>query len=130
MPGLEVDVAAAAIWWASLRNQVPAEAKGLWFGLFEAAKDGEAVRTLYVAGTPSFDADDETAEWACEYVWEAEGRYVVLPGLAALPAAPYEVPLTHAAEVVRQLRPWRGRDAVGVAVGYDDGDFVILHSAG
>lgn len=130
MVDLETDVATAAIWWASLRDQVPTEVRGLWFGIFDAVDNGEEVTTLYVAGTPSFDADDATAEWATEYVWQPGGRYLVLPGLAALPAQPYEVPLKHAAEVVRQLRPWLGLEAVGVAVGYDDGDFVVVHGAG
>jgi len=82
---------------------------------------------MYVAGTPTFDADDETAEWATEYVWEPQGRYVVLPVLAALPDEPYDNVLRHAAEVIGALGPWP--DGIGVAAGFDDGDFALVHSS-
>lgn len=58
---------------------------------------------------------------------ESDGRYVVLPELAALPHHPYEVPLAHAAAVVRALEPWLTIPHVGVAVGYDDGDLIVLN---
>lgn len=101
----------------------------MWFGLFDAADDeGRATRTLYVVGRAEFDADDETAKWAADdYVWESNGRYVVLPELAALPGDPYEAPLAHAAEVVKALELWRTLPGVGVAAGYDDGDLVVVH---
>lgn len=86
---------------------------------------------LYVAGTGTFDAADETAEWAAgDYAWEPEGRYIVLPGLAALPDQPFDGPLGHAAAVLREVEPWREKPGAGVAVGYDDGDFLVLHNSG
>lgn len=126
---LGVDVELARSWWSSLRADLPAGLAGLWFGIFSAVMDGREAKTLYVAGTPTFDADDETAEWAVgPYAWEPAGRYVSLPGLAALPDEPLEGPLAHAAAVVRETKPWVGT-SLGVAVGYDDGDFEVLHGA-
>lgn len=122
------DVAFARRWWQGLAASAPGHLAGLWFGIFTGVRNGQAQRTLYVAGTATFDASDETAEWAAgEYVWQPDGRDIVLPGLASLPDQPYEVPLAHAVDVLRQVEPWRDWPAVGVAVGYDDGDFEVLH---
>ncbi len=122
------DVAVARLWWARLAPLAPADLAGLWFGIFTGAADGPEQRTLYVAGTAGFDAHDETADWAAgPYVWEPDGRYIVLPALAALPDQPYAKPLDHAVAVVRELAPWRELPNVGVAAGYDDGDFLVVH---
>lgn len=129
MPDLREDIAATQAWWESLERSVPETIAGLWFGLFSAAQqDGRAVTTLFVVGTAAFDADDEAADWAAsEYVWQPEGRYVELPELAALPSSPYEAPLAHVANVLTAVRPWQHLSGVGAAVGYDDGDFLVLH---
>jgi hypothetical protein len=125
------DIALARRWWESLAPLAPAELGGLWFGIFTAVTDGREQRTLYVVGTATFDAEDETAEWAADdYVWQADGRYVVLPGLASLPDQPFEQPLAHTAAVLRQVAPWRDLPTAGVAVGYDEGDFEVLHVSG
>src|SRR4051794_4281368 len=79
MTDLATDVALARRWWDELVPFAPADVAGLWFGIFTGITDGQAQRTLYVVGTATFDAKDETAEWAADdYVWQAEGRYVVL----------------------------------------------------
>jgi hypothetical protein len=90
VPDVAADLSVAHAWWESIRPEVPPGVAGLWFGLFDAVDDGgRETRTLYVVGTAEFDADDETADWAAgEYVWESDGRFVVLPELAALPGDP------------------------------------------
>lgn len=129
VPDAAEDVRHAQRWWDALAEQVPEAVAGLWFGIFTADQGGQTVRTLYVVGTDSFDADDETAEWAAgDYLWEPEGRYVVLPVLASLPEQPYDVPLAHASDALRQVRPWTVSARLGAAVGYDDGDVVVLHA--
>ena len=127
---VETDIEQAREWWARLRPSVPANAAGLWFGLFTAVEGGRPVRTLYVVGTGTFDGSDETAEWAVgPYRWEPDGRYVLLPELTRLPEQPFTAPLDHAAAALREVEPWADLDGVGVAVGYDDGDLVVLHDA-
>ena len=126
------DLAVAQVWWERLRAGIPPGVAGLWFGLFTGVDEKrKETRTLYVVSTSEFDADDETAEWAAsDYVWEPDDRDVILPELAALAEAPCAIPLAHAAAVVRALEPWRTLPGVGVAVGYDDGDLVVLHRGG
>lgn len=125
------DAALARSWWQGLAPLAPTDLTGLWFGIFTSVSAAPEQRMLYVAGTATFDATDETAEWAADdYVWEPDGRYIVLPGLAATPDQPFDGPLGHAAAVLREVAPWRDLPAVGVAVGYDDGDFLVLHDSG
>lgn len=127
---LAEDADLARRWWQDLAPLAPNDLAGLWFGIFTSASGGREQRTLYMAGTATFDAADETAEWAAaDYAWEPEGRYIVLPGLAALPDQPFSGPLQHAAAVLREVQPWREQPGIGVAVGYDDGDFLVLHSS-
>jgi hypothetical protein len=121
------DCLLARRWWHGLAPLAPTDLAGLWFGIFTSTSGGREQRTLYVAGTATFDADDETAEWAAEeYAWQPDGRYIVLPGLAALPDEPFDGPLAHAAAVVQEVAPWLELPTAGVAVGYDDGDFSVL----
>ena len=125
---LTADAAQARRWWETLRPQLTPDVAGLWFGIVTASSDSREVLTLCVAGTATFNVRDETAEWAAgESTWQPDRRYVVLPVLAALPEQPFEVPLAHAVAVLREVAPWRDLPSVGVAVGYDDGDFVLLH---
>jgi hypothetical protein len=82
---------------------------------------------LYVAGTETFDPEDATAEWAAaDYLWWPEGRYFAVPELATLP---YGEMLARAVDLVRSIEPWREVPAIGVAVGFDDGDFQIVYRA-
>ncbi len=50
------------------------------------------------------------------------------PVAAALFEQPFEMPLAHAVEVIRQVAQWRGLPVLGVAVGYGDDDFEVLHN--
>ena len=118
---LSTDVKSLKTWWASLLTHEPpaADTVGLWFGLFESA---EGI-TFYVQGYRTFDADDETAEWATdEPSWAPDGRYLRLPGL--VDAGDWQLALERALRLLEELQPqttWPGRLA-GIAAGFDDGD--------
>jgi len=114
-------------WWLGLAATVPATVVGLWFGLVELdSPDGASARHLYVAGCPSFDPDDDSAEWATEYCWWPDGRYVLIPGLAALHDREPAAVLEYAAELVRTLNAHMVPGVRGVATGFDDGDFLLI----
>jgi hypothetical protein len=63
---------------------------------------------------------------ATDYCWWPDGRYVLLPDLAAIPDSAYLVALDHAAALVAALRPQDALRVKGVAVGFDDGDFRVV----
>lgn len=109
-------------WWRTVSAGAPDGLRGLWFGLVELAAGGWHI---YVVGTASFDPEDETAEWAVgPHAWNPDGRYFPFPeaGDDDLAAA-----LHSAADLVAKLHPWTTIDVDGVATGFDDGDFVLLH---
>ncbi|MEO6627483.1 MAG: hypothetical protein ABIP03_02835 [Aquihabitans sp.] len=108
-------------WWIDLCRTDPPEVAGLWFGLVELLPGGWH---LYVVGTATFDALDETAEWAVgPYAWEPDNRYLALDGMDDTSVA---AALEQVAGPVRELRPWRDFGVDGVGVGFDDGDFVLV----
>jgi hypothetical protein len=93
-----------------------------------AGADGASARHLYVAGCPRFDPDDESAEWATEYCWWPAGRYILIPGLAALDDREPAVVLEYAAELVRTLDAHAVSGVRGLATGFDDGDLLLVSS--
>ena len=126
---------------------------GLWFGLFNPCPDGRnAVADLYVCGSERFDPDPSDNEWAVGPDWWPEARYAESTLLAEIyrrayrvarqdrcspeslgNAAEYPLVLGYGAFAVRELLAQvepsllLGRtDSVGVAVGFDSGDFVLL----
>ena len=112
-------------WWGRLAPAVPADAKGLWFGITDLVQGG-AVRTLYVAGCPTFDPSDASGEWATDYCWWPADRYVTLADFAMLPDEPHQEVLAYAAALVRSLDPAQAAEVEGAAVGFDDGDLVLV----
>jgi hypothetical protein len=113
----------AKAWWGEVRTSAPGGLAGLWFGIVELARGWH----LYVRGTETFDPDDETAEWAVpDYAWSPEGGYLAVPRLDSLPV---REALAQAVEIVRSLEPWRDVPVLGVAVGFDDGDFELVWSS-
>lgn len=65
-----------------------------------------------LAGTATFDAEDDTAEWAVgPYAWWPEDRYLAMAELQQLDVG---AAVAHAAEVVRSLSPWRDIAVDGV----------------
>jgi hypothetical protein len=90
--------------WLGLVASVPTTVVGLWFGLVElGGAEGLPARHMYVAGCPTFDPHDGPAEWATEYCWWPDGRYVLVPGLAVLDDREPVAVLEYAAELVRAL---------------------------
>src|SRR5262245_46303283 len=127
--------------------------RGLWFGLFHPCPDGHTpTLDLYVCGSERFDPDPTDNTWAALPEWrpippEAEsGVLAEIYRIAHRPesrpakrkaalgvAAEGSLGLGYAAfavrELIEQIEPvlilGKAR-SVGVAVGFDDGDFVCL----
>lgn len=126
---MDGDLAILRRWWASVVPTAPADLAGLWFGLTDLLVEGRPETTLYVAGCGTFDPTDSTGGWAVSpYRWWPEGRYIALPGLPAAPMKDHPAVLQHAASLIRDLKPQDALGVNGVAVGFDDGDFVITWS--
>lgn len=50
--------------------------KGLWFGLFNPCDaDGTPTADIYVSGSERFDPDPDSNEWACGPDWWPDSRY-------------------------------------------------------
>ena len=113
-------------WWARLRTSVPHDVRGLWFGITDLEVNGGPGTHLYVAGCPSFDANDETAKWATEYVWWPDDRYFGLATAGVATEGHYTDVLDEVVALVKGLGPWDDVGIDGVAVGYDDGDFRLI----
>jgi hypothetical protein len=136
------------------REEPPAAPlKGLWFGLFNPCPDGRTpVADIYVCGSDQFDANPDDNSWAVDPVWWPDARYANSAVLADIYRIAYrqnarveeqegclgndaEYPLvlgygTFAVrELLGQVEPSLvlGRsDSLGVAVGFDSGDFVLV----
>jgi hypothetical protein len=119
--------------------------RGLWFGLFNPISDsGETLADIYVSGSTRFDPDPRSNEWAVQPEWWPESRYAESEVLADVYRIAYrpdglgndaEYPLCLAygalavREALRSLPTALILGAVpslGVAVGFDSGDFVLL----
>ena len=127
--------------------------KGLWFGLFNPCPDGRtAVADIYVCGSKRFDPDPLDNSWAVRPAWWPDTRYADSELLADLYRmahreggdrkqraaalgndAEYPLCLGYGALAVRALLEQTdpalvlGRsESLGVAVGFDSGDFVLL----
>jgi hypothetical protein len=127
--------------------------KGLWFGLFNPCPDGRApVADIYVCGSERFDPDPHDNSWAVGPDWWPDARYANSAVLADIyriayrqgarvaeqkgclgKDAEYPLVLGYAAFAVRELLGQvepallLGRsDSLGVAAGFDSGDFVLL----
>jgi hypothetical protein len=135
--------------------QVPL--KGLWFGLFNPCPDGRTpVADIYVCGSERFAPDPDDNSWAVGPNWWPDARYANSAVLADVYRIAYhqgagdlerreglrndaEYPLclgyaTFAVrELLGQVEPSLvlGRsDSLGVAVGFDSGDFVLVGRLG
>ena len=127
--------------------------KGIWFGLFNPCPDGRnPVADIYVCGSERFDPDPDDNSWAVGPDWWPDKRYaesVVLADIYRLSFrqrasaadqkgclgndAEYPLVLGYGAFAVRELLGQvapsllLGRsDSLGVAVGFDSGDFVVV----
>jgi hypothetical protein len=135
------------------REEPPtAKIKGLWFGLFNPCPDGRTpVADIYVCGSERFDPD-LLGDWAVGPEWWPDARYAESAVLAAIyrvayrqgaredeqkgclgGGAEYPLVLGYGAFAVRELLGQvepslvlGGSDSLGVAVGFDSGDFVLV----
>lgn len=136
------------------RQEPPAvPLKGLWFGLFNPCYDGRTpVADIYVCGSERFYPDPEDNGWAVGPDWWPDARYANSAVLAQVyhiayghsarlgeqreclgNDAEYPLCLGYGAFAVRELLGHvepsllLGRsESLGVAVGFDSGDFVLL----
>jgi hypothetical protein len=122
----------------------PEPLRGLWFGLFNPYEGATPVADMYVCGSKRFEPDEDDCDWATGPEWWPRNRYAKSKRLAAIYRVAYragglannaEYPLClgYAAFVVRDLLnridPKLVLDSVGtvgVAVGFDSGDFLLL----
>lgn len=117
---------------------------GLWFGIFNPIYNRKTVADVYVCGSNRFDQDPDDCDWAVGPDWWPEYRYAnsaVLAGIYEISNrkdglhndAEYPLCLGYGAlavrEILNRISPAIVLDAagsVGVAVGFDSGDFVLL----
>lgn len=142
--------------WVQLpfRNEPPAAPlKGLWFGLFNPCPDGKTpVADVYVCGSERFEPDPNDISWAERPEWWPEGRYAKSTVLADIYRiayrqggefgeqesalgnyAEYPLCLGYGAFAIREVLGEVEPDllltcsaSLGVALGFDGGDFVML----
>jgi hypothetical protein len=145
------DLAALGDWLARpFRDEPhPRPLRGLWFGLFNPCYDGGApVADLYVCGSERFNPDPGDNGWAVRPAWWPDARYARSAVLAEIyrvahrkgglaNEAEYPLCLGYAALAVRALLAevepaliLGPSSALGVAVGFDSGDFVPLGEFG
>lgn len=117
---------------------------GLWFGLFNPVYSRKPVADIYVCGSTRFNPSPHDNSWAVGPEWWPEGRYAHSLVLAKLYKIAYrkdglandaEYPLCLAygglavRDLLRDADPsvFLGKSSsLGVAVGFDSGDFVLV----
>jgi hypothetical protein len=126
--------------------------KGLWFGLFNPIRDGEAVADIYLAGSERFEPTN--IHWAVRPEWWPAARYAesaVTAGIYRIgrqPGGPsvdwdlgndaeYPLCLGYGAFAVREVLSRVGpalvlgeSPSVEVGVGFDSGDWIRLGEFG
>jgi hypothetical protein len=124
----------------------PHEIKAFWFGLFNPVINGKSTCGLYLAGTETFDGNDEDFEWACDPAWFPSERYAesqVLDGISqqlntvnnTVLSFEYVLCLGYAGLVVNHLAAtlpfskWLGnKSSRALAIGFDSGAGIVLGS--
>lgn len=131
--------------------------RGIWFGLFNPCPDGRTpVADIYVGGSVRFDPNPDDNSWAVGPEWWPEARYAGSAVLAEIYRiayrqdaraadqknclgndAEYPLCLGYAVFAVRELLGQVDpslilgeSDSLGIAVGFDSGDFVLLGKFG
>jgi hypothetical protein len=119
---------------------------GIWFGLANPIHDGRVVTDLHVLGADRFDPSGRTMEWAlrprwCPPTWAhssilAQVHQIAYRAHGLGVDAEYPVALAYSCLAVCALlrndsirRPFPLAAPIGVAVGFDDGDWIVLGSA-
>lgn len=125
----------------------PKGIKAFWFGLFNPVVKGKTTCGMYIAGSNTFDAEDDTFEWACDPAYFPDGRYADSHILNEIYQSvskakgfvssygEYVLCLGFAGLVAKHLaatigaRTWLGTSrSRSLAVGFDSGDGVLLGS--
>jgi hypothetical protein len=132
------------------REPLPQDTKGLFFGLFNPYNDAhQPTADLYVTGSSLFRADDLRCEWACDPQYLPQGRHAKSEVLDAIyriaydqkeglqDRAEYPLCLAYGVLIAKHLLTILApsiilgeAEEIGVAVGYDDGDCVVLGKVG
>lgn len=117
--------------------------RGLWFGLFNPICSGEPLADIYVCGSTRFNTDPNDIEWAVEPEWWPADCYAESAVLATIHRiahrkdglgndAEYPLCLAYGVLAVRDLLRKKASEvfgvvgSVGVGVGFDGGDFILL----
>lgn len=124
-------------------RKLKAVINGLWFGIYNPANGRWPIADFHVCGAASFIDSRDNNSWASDITWAPDDR-AYSPVLEAIYKiayrdnglsnnAEYPLCLAYTALAVRdlltELNPslfLRNSDSVGVAVGFDSGDFIIL----
>lgn len=125
----------------------PKSINAFWFGLFNPIVEDKATCSLYLAGSRSFDAADETFDWACGPDYFPNGRHARSQVLGEIYRNVNKVkgPVSEYGEYVLclgfggliintladRISPeiWLGNsEARAVAIGFDSGDGILLGS--
>ncbi len=126
----EADAAAFQRWLADCAPEQTGDIAAYYLGISD---DGAEV---HFDGTPTFDASDDTCDWACDYVYRGEEEWTSSQALFAFASiseqAEEEVPvllyllcLGYLGLLVQAYAP--GILGKPTAVGFDDGDaFVVV----
>jgi hypothetical protein len=117
---------------------------GLWFGLFNPIYGRKPVADIYVCGSTRFDSSPVDNSWAVGPEWTPADAYAHSPVMASIYRIAYrkgglennaEYPLCLAygslaiRDLLRAAEPsvfLRSSPSLGVAVGFDSGDYVLL----
>ena len=125
-------------------KKLKAEINGLWFGIFNPANGRWPIADFHVVGCSGFEADKNDNSWASEtQTWVPDDRAYspVLESYYRIAyrdnglgnKAEYPLCLAYTAFSIRDLlttsKPsifLRNSKSVGIAVGFDSGDFCLL----
>ncbi|HOC38907.1 MAG TPA: hypothetical protein PKJ77_06500 [Thermodesulfobacteriota bacterium] len=142
------DISGLSTWITFIlkHDPVPAETRGLWFGIFNASHGGRQVTAdFYVSGSRVFSAADAYCEWARDAFYLPSGRLAHSDILDAIyriayesteglrDTAEYSLCLAYGGLAVKQLLLQLDHGLIlgnalelGVAVGFDEGDCIVL----
>ena len=124
-------------------RKLKAVIKGLWFSIFFPANGRYPIADLRLTGASSFWPDQDDNSWACDRSWQPETRAYsnTLESYCKIARqknglgndAEYPLCLAYSALVLRDIFRFnkpetflRSSSSIGVGVGFDDGDFIIL----
>jgi hypothetical protein len=121
--------------------------KGLWFGIFNPIYGNFPTADFYISGCSRFDPDPTSYAWTGSRVWWPESRCAHSKVMSAIYRiaykkgglkidAEYPLCLAYPALAIRELlntldarlvlKALKAAGPVGVAAGFDSGDFLLL----